>query len=103
MIEAGTAQIRQLFENHINNSLRYGNDCVKADIRLYGDMSGGMSRIFVGDNGIGFEERYVDLILWPSIAWQEPRLWWNRNVACQMSENPRASQRKVPWGWSLLL
>jgi signal transduction histidine kinase len=34
-------------------------------VRIYGDVQDGAARIFVDDNGIGFEEKYLDRIFKP--------------------------------------
>jgi signal transduction histidine kinase len=65
VIDADAVQMRQLMQNLIGNSLRYCRDCEKPFIRVHGSTSGGMCAIFVEDNGIGFDEQYVDRIFRP--------------------------------------
>jgi PAS domain S-box-containing protein len=64
-IEADISQMRQLFQNLIANSIRYRKDTEKALVKVHGHTSDGICKIFVEDNGIGFEEQYLDLIFKP--------------------------------------
>jgi len=65
-IEADAAQMRQLFENLIANSIKYrGKD--KPAVRVYVDKSrcDAFYEILVEDNGMGFDECYLDRIFKP--------------------------------------
>jgi signal transduction histidine kinase len=62
--------MRQLFQNLMSNSLRFHGE-EKPVIRIYAGPVGSspaqpsgakVYRIFVEDNGIGFDERYIDRI-----------------------------------------
>lgn len=58
-IEADPAQVRQLFQNLIENSLKYACDERKPEIRIrcvY--TSGNLCKLSVSDNGIGFDDQY---------------------------------------------
>ena len=57
--------LRQLFQNLLANSLKYHRQEVKPLIRVYGDENNGACRIVVEDNGIGFDEKYLDKIFQP--------------------------------------
>jgi light-regulated signal transduction histidine kinase (bacteriophytochrome) len=63
---ADRVQMRQLFLNLIGNALKYSGDR-KPDIRIYVDPSGAKSfhEIHVQDNGIGFDEKFLDKIFQP--------------------------------------
>jgi PAS domain S-box-containing protein len=65
VIDADAVQVRRLFHNLIGNSIRYSKECEKPAIKVHGITSGGMCKIFVEDNGIGFDEQYVDRIFRP--------------------------------------
>lgn len=59
------SQLRQLFQNLIGNAAKYHRSEVKSFIKIYGEEKGGIARIFVEDNGIGFDEKYLDKIFLP--------------------------------------
>ncbi|MGD0233531.1 MAG: ATP-binding protein [Syntrophorhabdales bacterium] len=74
-IDADSTQMRQLFQNLIGNALKFHGD-EKPVIRVYGETvenpgpkksasRDGGYRIFVEDNGIGFDEKYLDRIFTP--------------------------------------
>lgn len=66
-LEADPNQMRQLFQNLISNALKFRRE-EKPVIRVYGQQkSSGEARyqIFVEDNGIGFDEKYLDRIFVP--------------------------------------
>jgi light-regulated signal transduction histidine kinase (bacteriophytochrome) len=58
-------QLRQLFQNLIANAVKYHRSEVKPLVRVYGEVNDGDCRIFVEDNGIGFDEKYLDKIFQP--------------------------------------
>jgi signal transduction histidine kinase len=76
VIEADSLQMRQLLQNLIGNALKYHRDGVPPRIKVYGRVlqerrhasSGGavaadqLCQLFVQDNGIGFDEKYLDRI-----------------------------------------
>jgi light-regulated signal transduction histidine kinase (bacteriophytochrome) len=64
-IEADGTQIRQLFQNLIDNSIKYRKESECPVVKIHGETSGGTCSLFVEDNGIGFDERYLDLIFRP--------------------------------------
>jgi PAS domain S-box-containing protein len=61
-IEADYTQMRQLFQNLISNSLKFQGD-KKPVIKIYSNPGPDKThQIFVEDNGIGFDETYIDRI-----------------------------------------
>lgn len=65
-IEADESQMRQLFQNLIANALKFQPRGNKPRIRIYADSDENNTyRIFIQDNGIGFDEKYVDKIFSP--------------------------------------
>jgi PAS domain S-box-containing protein len=64
-IEADRVQMRQLFQNLIANGLKYRGE-EKPVVRVYSNPSpGSFWEIHVSDNGIGFDECYLDKIFKP--------------------------------------
>ena len=65
-ISADSFQMKQLFQNLISNSLKYHQDNVPPVINLYSKQtSENELEIYFEDNGIGFEEKYIDRIFQP--------------------------------------
>ena len=64
-VEADTTQMRHLLQNLVDNSIKYCKDDQSPLVKIHGEQSGGTCSIFVEDNGIGFDERYLDLIFKP--------------------------------------
>lgn len=72
-IEADPTQMRQLFQNLIGNSIKFHRPGVPPEVYITGSMLApnsdrqerSMCRITVEDNGIGFEEKYLDRIFAP--------------------------------------
>jgi hypothetical protein len=70
-IEADALQMTQLFQNLIGNALKYRRDNEPVHIRVYsravesGRPGNGTYEICVEDNGIGFDEKYLDRIFMP--------------------------------------
>jgi PAS domain S-box-containing protein len=58
-------QWRQLFQNLLANALKYYRSEVKPQVRIYSNESNAYCRIYVEDNGIGFDEKYLDKIFQP--------------------------------------
>ncbi len=64
-IEADPTQMRQLIQNLLGNALKFHGD-EKPLVKIYGSPAGdGQYSIFVEDNGIGFDEKYLDRIFTP--------------------------------------
>ncbi|RYZ55361.1 MAG: response regulator [Sphingobacteriales bacterium] len=74
VIDAIPGQIRQLFQNIISNALKFSRPGTQPEISIYCERVAGLSshahteasgeftRITISDNGIGFDERYLDKI-----------------------------------------
>lgn len=65
VIEAEYNQMLQLLQNLIGNALKYHKEGVPPVVRVTSEKESSRVRIFVEDNGIGFEEKYVDNIFSP--------------------------------------
>jgi light-regulated signal transduction histidine kinase (bacteriophytochrome) len=63
-ILAERSKIEQLFQNLIANALKYRRE-EKPLIKIYSFRNGNEWQIFVEDNGIGFDEKYLDRIFVP--------------------------------------
>ena len=65
-IEADPTQMRQLIQNLVGNALKFHGE-EKPVVKIYGQpvRSDGRYQIFVEDNGIGFDEKYLDRIFTP--------------------------------------
>lgn len=68
-IEADAAQMRLLLQNLLDNALEYTREGEQTKVKIYSNCSGmpknGECKIYVEDNGIGFEEKYLELIFKP--------------------------------------
>jgi PAS domain S-box-containing protein len=63
-IEADPTQMQQLLQNLVANALKFHKPGVPPRVRLYSEPAENQStcRICVADNGIGFDEKYLDRI-----------------------------------------
>jgi PAS domain S-box-containing protein len=63
-IEADAAQMRQLFQNLIDNALKYAKEGVppRIHVREATDPDAGFTTMLVSDNGIGFDSQYQERI-----------------------------------------
>jgi len=61
-IDADPMQMRQLLQNLIGNGLKFHASGVTPIIKISGENGGPNYRLSVTDNGIGFDEKYVDRI-----------------------------------------
>jgi len=65
-LDADETLLKHLFQNLIGNSLKYRKETEPPRIRIYSEkLDNKFCRIVVEDNGIGFEEEYVDKIFAP--------------------------------------
>jgi signal transduction histidine kinase len=70
-VEADSAQMVQLFQNLIENALKFRREDAVPQVRIYsrvadnGRYTTGRYEILVEDNGIGFDEKYLDRIFLP--------------------------------------
>jgi PAS domain S-box-containing protein len=67
VIDADATQMRQLMQNLIGNALKFRRPDTVPEIKVYqsetnGDLPRDFCRITVEDNGIGFDEKYLDRI-----------------------------------------
>ena len=61
-LDADALQMRQLFQNLLGNALKFGQPGVAPAVKVGAQIVGTVARISVEDNGIGFEQKYVDRI-----------------------------------------
>lgn len=62
-ISADPTQMRQLMQNLLSNALKFRRRDVPPVIQIVGELlDGGRCRLTVTDNGIGFDEKYLDRI-----------------------------------------
>lgn len=67
-IEGDRTQLRQLFQNLIANALKYRREGLPPVVEVKGrKLPGRIYEITVQDNGIGFEEKYVERIFQPFV------------------------------------
>ncbi|RJR43133.1 MAG: PAS domain S-box protein [Desulfobacteraceae bacterium] len=65
VIKGDPYQWRQVFQNLIANAIKYHRSEVKPRIKVHSEQNGNSCRILVEDNGIGFDEKYLDKIFQP--------------------------------------
>ncbi len=65
IIEANPIQMRQLFQNLIGNGLKFHKPGERPVVRVSSSVSGDFCRVSVEDNGIGFDEQYLQQIFAP--------------------------------------
>jgi signal transduction histidine kinase len=65
VIEADESQMRQLLQNLISNALKYRREDEVPVVNVYSRAENGVCRLIVEDNGIGFDEKYLDRIFKP--------------------------------------
>jgi two-component system, LuxR family, sensor kinase FixL len=67
-LEVDSSQISQVFQNLIGNALKFHRHAEQPRIRIYSRLlnsGSGTQEICVEDNGIGFDEKYLDRIFTP--------------------------------------
>jgi signal transduction histidine kinase len=65
-LRADSMQMHQLFQNLISNALKFREKEKTPLVKIFSrDLNNGSTEISVEDNGIGFEERYLDQIFEP--------------------------------------
>lgn len=62
VIQADVSQMHQLFMNLVSNALKFRKSDRPTEIKVESEVHGAACRIKVKDNGIGFEEKYLDRI-----------------------------------------
>ncbi len=65
VVEADPTQMRQVFQNLIGNALKFRNEGEHPVVAVRSHLADGTLQISVKDNGIGFDEQYVDKIFAP--------------------------------------
>jgi PAS domain S-box-containing protein len=61
-IDADPTQMRQLFQNLIENGLKFHRPEQRPVVKIHAQRLNGACQIIVEDNGIGFDEKYVERI-----------------------------------------
>ena len=64
-IKADAEQMRQLFQNLIGNAIKYRKDSEVPHIKITANVKKGTCEIRVQDNGIGFDEEFIERIFKP--------------------------------------
>lgn len=64
-VKGDPEQLRQLFQNLIANALKYRRKGFEPLVRIRAERNGKSHRIYVEDNGIGMEEKYLEKIFLP--------------------------------------
>jgi signal transduction histidine kinase len=64
-VDADPTLLRQLFQNFIENSIKYRKESEPPIVKIYGKITDSVCRIFIEDNGIGFDECYCQKIFQP--------------------------------------
>lgn len=64
-IEADPVQMRQLIQNLVSNALKFHREGVPPEVRISAEVQGNTVQLRVADNGIGFEEKYIERIFSP--------------------------------------
>ena len=65
LLEGDPLRIGTLFRHLMENGFKFGRDGVSPVVRVFGQEIDGHCRISVEDNGIGFDEKYMDRIFEP--------------------------------------
>jgi light-regulated signal transduction histidine kinase (bacteriophytochrome) len=61
-VEADPVQMRQLVQNLISNAVKFRREGTHPEIYISGETVGDKVTLRIGDNGIGFDERYGERI-----------------------------------------
>lgn len=65
-LQADRSQMRRLFQNLLGNALKFHKESEPPRIKVYGELGEDETcRVFVEDNGIGFNEKYLRQIFQP--------------------------------------
>jgi signal transduction histidine kinase len=64
-IEADESQMHQLLQNLIGNALKYHKENEAPVVKVHGRVEQGTCQVIIEDNGIGFDEMYLDRIFKP--------------------------------------
>jgi PAS domain S-box-containing protein len=61
-VDADPSQMHQLLQNLIDNGLKFHRPEQPPVVKVHGKLRGNRSQIMVEDNGVGFDEKYLDRI-----------------------------------------
>jgi PAS domain S-box-containing protein len=64
-VDADASLLRQLFQNVIDNSIKYRKEFEPPVIEIHGKVAHGVCQVFIKDNGIGFDECFSQQIFKP--------------------------------------
>jgi PAS domain S-box-containing protein len=64
-VEADALQMTQLFQNLIGNAIKYKQNGQPPKVKIYSRLRRDRAAIYVEDNGIGFDEKYLERIFAP--------------------------------------
>ena len=64
-VEADATLLRQLFQNIIENSIKYRKESEPPVVKIYGKIATATCHIMIEDNGIGFDQCYSNKIFKP--------------------------------------
>ena len=62
IIDGDPSQMRQLFQNLIANALKFQKEGASPHVKIGAKIQSGRCLLSISDNGIGFEEKYLDRI-----------------------------------------
>jgi PAS domain S-box-containing protein len=61
-IDSDPSQMRQLLQNIVGNALKFHKPDTPPEVRIGAGIQGGLCELKIQDNGIGFDEKYLDRI-----------------------------------------
>ena len=95
-VQADPAQMRQLFQNLIGNALKFHKDGEKPLVNIRSTTTETGARVFIEDNGIGFEEQYLDKIFaaFPAAPRQKQPVRRDRDGPRHLQKDSRAARRE---------
>ncbi|MDD5207745.1 MAG: ATP-binding protein, partial [Desulfobacterales bacterium] len=65
LVKGDPIQLKLMFRHLIANSVKYRRLSTQLDVKIYAEKNNSTGRLFVEDNGIGFDEKYLDKIFQP--------------------------------------
>jgi light-regulated signal transduction histidine kinase (bacteriophytochrome) len=57
-VNGDALQMRQLMQNLLSNALKFSREGVTPEVEIDGSLDGGLAKIVIRDNGIGFDPQY---------------------------------------------
>ena len=64
-VDADATLLRQLFQNIIENSIKYRKESEPPIVKIHGSLADSVCQVFIEDNGIGFDECYGQKVFQP--------------------------------------